>query len=135
MPIESFFFPKEALQGKDLPSHITWTDLKFDRIKVVHPRTLKLKEIYNVANKDLEIKEGLIRINRVEVDGYLGIVYSTDILPEKAIDETVNYSFILQDEVVKSLDFVTHLFRPDVVIQDVPRKIQVNPESTFSIEI
>jgi hypothetical protein len=129
MPIKSFFFPKEALQGEDLPSHVTWSDLKFDCIKVVHPRTLKLKEIYNVADEDLEIKEGLILINKVEVDGYLGIVYSTTVLPDRSLDETIEYSFILQDKVVKSLNFAFHLFRPDVVIQNVPRKIEFNSVS------
>lgn len=131
MPIESSFFPKEALQGEDLPSHVTWSDLKFDYIEVTHPKFLELKEIYNVADEDLEIKEGLILINKVEVDGYLGIVYSTRLLPERALDETIKCSFISQDEVVESLNSVIHLFRPDVVIdiRNLPRKIQVNTES------
>lgn len=131
MPIKSFFFPKEALQGKELPSHITWTDLKFDCIKIKHPETWKLKEIYNVADKDLEIKEGLILIEKVEVDGYLGIVYSTSICPKRSLDETIEYSFVLQDENVKSLKFTVHLFRPDIVIDidNVPHEILVNPES------
>jgi len=129
MPIESFFFPKEALQGEDLPSHVTWSDLKFDCIKVVHPRILELKEIYNVAEEDVEIKEGLILVNKVEVDGYLGTVYSTKPLSKRALDETLEYSFILQDEVVERLEFAIHLFRPDIAIQNVPRRIQVNPSS------
>ena len=78
MPLQSYFFPKEALQGEDLPSHITWSDLKFDCIKIVHPKAVTLKEVYNVSDKDISIKEeGLILINKVEVDGYLGIVFSS----------------------------------------------------------
>jgi len=129
MPITSSFFPKEALQGEDLPSHITWEKLKFDCIKIVHPKILKIKEFYNVSNENIKIDEGSTIIDKVEVDGYLGIVYSTDILPEKALDETVEYSFIRKNDVVENLGFGIHLFRPDLIIDSVPRQIHVNPDS------
>ena len=129
MPIESFFFPKEALQGKDVPSHITWSDLRFDCIKVVHPKTFAPKEIYNVSDKDVIIKEGLILINKVEVDGYLGIVFSAEILSVRDSTDRIEYSFILEDNVIERLGSSIHLFRPDVVVRDVPLEIHVDPDS------
>jgi len=125
MSIKSYFFPKEALQGEDLPSHIIWSDLKFDRIKIDHSTAFTLKEVYNVSDKDMSIKEGLILIDKVEVDGYLGIVFSSKILSEKAVDKEIQYSFILGDEIIERLTSSIHLFRPDVVLSDVPNQILV----------
>jgi len=126
MPVKSSFFPKQALQGEDLPSHMMWSDLAFDCIKINHSKTLAFKEVYNVSDKDITVKEGLILINKVEVDGYLGIVYSSRILPAKASDEKIEYSFLLQSDVVESLTFSVHLFRPDIVVHNVPHEMSVN---------
>jgi len=125
MPIKSQFFPKEALQGQDLPSHVLWSDLKFDTIKIIHSKSLALKEIYNVPPKDFIVEEETIIVKKVEVDGYLGAVWSTKILPEKASDESVEFYFILNSDVLEKLSFSVHLFRPDVVIGDIPVKISV----------
>lgn len=126
MPVKSYFFPKEALQGEDLPSHIIWSDLEFDCIRINHSRAFTLKEVYNVSDKDISTKEGLIQIDKVVVDGYLGIVFSSRILPEKALDEKIQYSFILGNQIIESLTSTIHLFRPDVVVSDVPPQISVS---------
>mgnify|MGYP007042361256 CR=1 FL=1 len=129
MPVNSSFFPKQALQGEDLPSHMIWSDLTFDCIKIIHSKALAFKEVFNVSDKDIIVKENSILINKVEVDGYLGIVYSSRILPTKASDEKIEYSFLLENDVVESLTFGVHLFRPDIMVHNVPHQISVNPVS------
>lgn len=129
MSIKSFFFPKEALQGQDLPSHVTWSDLKFDYIKILHSKNMKLKEIYNVADEDLEINEDNIIITNVEVNGYIGMVFSTSVLPERSYELEVECSFIVGNQVIQTVKSNTRLFRPDIVIKSVPNIIKVNPNS------
>jgi hypothetical protein len=125
MPIKSKFFPGEALQGQDLPSHVIWSDLKFDRIRIVHSKNLALKEIYNVPCNGFAIEENAIVVGEIEADGYLGLLWSTKILHEKVSDESIEYQFVLNDKVSEKLPFSVHLFRPDIVIGDIPIEIVV----------
>lgn len=129
MSIKSFFFPKEALQGQDLPSHVIWSNLKFDYIKILHSKNMDLKEIYNVANEDVEIDEDTITINKVEVNGYIGMVFSSPVLSERSCETEVECSFIAENQVIQSVKSKVRLFRPDVVIKRVPKTIKVNPDS------
>jgi hypothetical protein len=133
MPIRSGFLPKEALQGQDLPSHVLWSDLRFDSIKIRHSKGLTLKEIYNVPCNCCVFENDEIVVKRVEVDGYLGIVLSTRILAKKAIDVSVEYDFVLNNQVLEKLVFQAHLFRPDVVIGDTPLEIRVTGSSNETL--
>jgi len=126
MPIKSTFFPKEALQGQDLPSHVTWSDLKFDSIQIHHSTTMKLEELYNVSSEDFEISEGIVKINRVQVKGYVGLVFSTKILPEMSVHQLIEFNFIQNNKVIEKIEFNVHLFRPNIVIHKVPDQIVVN---------
>src|SRR3972149_2561654 len=103
MPIKSGFLPREALQGQDIPSHVLWSDLKFDSIKIKLSKALTLKEIYNVPCDCCIHEDNAIIVKQVEADGYLGIVFSTKILTEKAIDVSVEYDFVLNNQVLEKL--------------------------------
>jgi hypothetical protein len=125
MPIKSKFFPRQALQGQDLPSHVIWSDLKFDLIRIIHSDNLAFKEIYNVPCNSYAIEKNAIIVKETEVDGYLGVVWSTKLLHQKASDDSIEYQFILNDRVSEKLSFSVHLFRPDVVVGDIPIEIAV----------
>ncbi|MHA1227897.1 MAG: hypothetical protein ACTSPV_14215 [Candidatus Hodarchaeales archaeon] len=129
MPIKSVFFPSEALQGQDLPSHITWEEMKFDCIKVKKFEELSLLEIYNVKDDEYEIKNNEIIVKNVVSEGYLGMVFSTLPLEKKALDAEVSFMFILDKKVVEKIDFKIHLFRPDITLVDIPKNILVNFEN------
>lgn len=129
MPVKSSFFPKEALQGQDLPSHVLWSEIEFDLIRIAHSKNIAFKEAYNVSSDDIKIEECLVTIKRVEVNGYLGIVFSSKILSEKMVDEKVTFSFVLEDNVVESLPFSVHLFRPEIIIGKPPDEMLVDPAS------
>jgi hypothetical protein len=71
--IKSCFLPKETLQGADIPSHVLWKDIPFSHIEVNFPSQIKVKDVFNVA-KDSWKKEKIgIMIQKVEINGYLGI--------------------------------------------------------------
>jgi hypothetical protein len=125
MPIKSKFFPRQALQGQDLPSHVLWSDLKFDLIRITHSDNLVLKEIYNVPCNSYAIEKNAIVVKETEVDGYLGVVWSTKLLHQKASDDSIEYQFILNGRVSEKLSFSVHLFRPDIVVGDIPVEIVV----------
>lgn len=126
MTIKSSFFPNQALQGQDIPSHITWENLTYDSIIITKFDELQLYEIYNVGDSDYSIDDNKIIIDRVASDGYLGVVFSTKSLKEKSIDRTVCFKFIYKDKIIEEISRNIHLFRPDVVIIDVPEKIYVD---------
>jgi len=129
MALRSSFFPKEALQGEDLPFHVTWSNLEFDCIKIVHPKAFSPKEIYNVSKEDVTTGEGTVNIGRVQVDGYLGMVFSSETLPDRASDEKLDCLFLAKDDIVERVMFTVHLFRPDVVVIEVPKEVSIDPTS------
>ena len=136
MTIKSSFFPNQALQGQDIPSHVTWDDLNYDRIVIMVFDELELFEIYNVNESDYNIKNNEITINKVETEGYLGVVFSTKTLKEKSLDRTIFYKFIYEDKIVEEISYDIHLFRPDIVLVDVPNKIVIDfNENTIESKI
>lgn len=129
MPIKSCFFPKEALQGQDIPSHILWNDFTFDYLKITHTKNLTFKEAYNVSKDNLIVHDNSVIIRQVEVDGYLGIIFYSKILPKKSEDDKIEFSFYRKDEIIESMIFFTHLFRQDIRVIETPSEITVNPIS------
>lgn len=132
--IKSSFFPKEALQGEDLPAHVIWSDLEYDFIKIELSDSIRFKEGYNVSSDSIEISENLVIIKNVEVDGYLGLVFSSEILSDNSAYREVKLSFLYNNDVIESLCFNVYLFRPDIVIDGIPENILVNIETGVSKE-
>ena len=125
MPIKSFFFPNQALQGEDIPSHITWSEIIFDSIIISHSENITLKEIYNVEEGNYEKNETSTIIKNVEVDGYLGLIFSSKLNPKKAVDEKIEFNIIKNGQVLEKKISEIHLFRPDIVLEETPKKIVV----------
>lgn len=83
MTIKSLFVPPYAMQGEEIPAHILWESLDYDLIKIVLPDVVKLKAVFNVGEKMFNISDRTVTINEVEVEGYLGMLFSTDKLKER----------------------------------------------------
>ncbi len=127
MSIKSSFLPKEVLQGQDIPAYVLWSALSFDSIHVYHSKNIELKEAYNVLEKESS-DDGFI-IRKVDIDGYLGLLFSSKILPERIVDDAVRISFLSDKGEVESLEFKIHLFRPDIQVGAIPTRIYVDPET------
>jgi hypothetical protein len=81
--IQSLFIPDSTLQGTDFPIHLIWDKERFVKIDISVPFSLiKLKEIYNVDEKALKIEKDLICITGFEINGYVGLVFVSEICEE-----------------------------------------------------
>jgi len=127
MPIKSSFFPKEALQGQDIPSHVLWKDMDFDCIRINHSKNMLFKEVYNASKPNFVVHETSVIINKIDVEGYLGIIFSSKYLPSKDQEDFIEYIFLKNFEIIEKLEFKVHLFRQDIKLKDIPKKILINP--------
>lgn len=70
------YLPSNSLQGAEIPFYMLWNRSKnFDLIKVEYPTEMEVKEIYNVSKGNFKLENGILSINRVDVNGYLGIKF------------------------------------------------------------
>lgn len=128
MPINSIFLPGDGLQGEDIPSHMTWKDLRYSYIKINLPPFLKLKEIYNVNENQWKINQNTLIVKGVEVDGYLGLLFeSIRSGEEKEKHGEVSYFFLnTEDEIIFQTKKSLSLFRPFISIETVPKHIKIS---------
>jgi hypothetical protein len=121
---KSIYLPTEGLQGEDIPSHILWEDIDFKSIQISFRPPLKLKEIYNSKSKH-EQDNNLI-VQKVEYEGYLGLLFESSKISELEYLVPVEYSFnLLNGEIVKETREI-RLFRPELEIRKLPEEITVD---------
>ncbi len=129
MPIKSLFVPPQAIQGEDIPAHILWQVVNYNSIVITLPEPIKLKELYNVDPNMFKIVGNEIVVERVAVDGYLGMLFSTVKLKECFADVEIGFSFVsaegekIVDEIKK-----IRLFRPELEVGKPPKIIEISLE-------
>jgi hypothetical protein len=120
------YVPPEALQGEDVPSFALWHNEEFSQIEVHFSKALGVKEVYNVARVDYEVESEALVVRRVEVNGYLGLSFSSHRLGGTSEKGHVRFDFHRVDGRVESESRTIHLFRPFLVVRDVPQTIEVD---------
>jgi hypothetical protein len=127
MPIKSLFVPSYAIQGEDIPAHILWDSLEYKAIKIQLPEVIKLKEIYNVYKEMLDISDKEVIVKGVEMDGYLGMLFSTRKLHSYTVDVAIKFSFIDDEgkEIIKEQKMI-NLFRPELEVVKMPENIVID---------
>jgi len=127
MPVTSFFVPKEALQGEDVPAHIIWRDLKYETLRIEISGPLRAKEVYNVSRGSWRKEAYGLLIQKPKVEGYVGLIFKSDKLYESTSNATVDFSFLGENQqLVEKRTARVHLFRPDLVVENVPDTITVD---------
>lgn len=134
LPVKSLFVPSYALQGEDVPAHITWCDLNFEYIRIDLPEILAATELYNVQEEMVETRRGtlIIRKTAIEVDGYLGILFSSRRIEQPSTKNRITFSFVNKDgATVLEERREIRLFRPFIEIAEMPAEIRVDLEKNF----
>ena len=122
---KSIYLPSEGLQGEDIPSHIIWEDMDFESIRISFRSPLKFKEVYNSESEN--VRDECLIVQKVEWEGYLGLVFESSKTSPLEDQVSVEYSFCLSNgKVVKETKEIS-LFRPQLKIQEIPEKIIINP--------
>lgn len=132
MSVKSFFVPKTALQGEEVPVHIIWEEIKYHHIRIDLCSFLELKEIYNVAKRNIKKEHQSIIIKKLEVEGYLGMVFQSKQLEKAREDAWLSLTFLDQKgEMIERRQARIRLFRPNIIVEEVPHFIKVNLEKGF----
>jgi hypothetical protein len=128
MSIKFLYLPSEGLQGEDIPSHAIWDSIKVASIRISLPSPLKIKAVYN--SESWEAVDNSLIIQKVEWDGYLGLVFESKKTSKVADPVSVEYAFHLSNgEVVKKTKQI-NLFRPQLKI-DSAKKIIIDPVTGY----
>lgn len=132
MSVKSFFVPKIALQGEDIPLHAIWEEIDYHGIRIDRCPFLELKEIYNVAKRNMKEERQSILIKKPKVDGYLGIVFQSKQLEKSRQDAWLSLAFLDQDgKMIEKRQASIHLFRPNLVVEEIPSEIKVDADREF----
>lgn len=131
LQIKSIFVPDYALQGQNVPTHVTWESLSVEKVEINFPLSLQLKEVYNTDSYEVS-EGGVINIHEVDSKGYLGLLFTSKILKKNKIEDKFVFSF--RDSKNQTLHQREHkicLFRPELRVVDIPKRIAVNASRKF----
>jgi hypothetical protein len=131
LKITSTFLPSHALQGQKVPSHLLWSGSEYTEIEIRYSTELRLCEIYNVSEGNYANKDNVLKVQRVGVEGYLGLVFDTSRQPTNRINATVNYTIRKNEEITCQEDRAVYLFRSDLSIVDAPPVISINKKGVL----
>jgi len=125
MSIKSFFIPDNALQGEGIPSYVLWKDINYDGIEVYKPSFCEVEDIYNVEADNYKIIENKIIINKVEVEGYLGVLFKSNRTSQLLIECEFEFVFLKNNEIVEKVNGKVILFTPELEIKFIPSSIYI----------
>jgi hypothetical protein len=114
---------------------LIWDKERFVKIDISVPFSLiKLKEIYNVNEKALKIEKDLIRITDFEINGYVGLVFVSEICEEALVEVPIRIEVKDDAGQQQIIERKIILFRPNVVLYEAPNNIElVQKETQISI--
>ena len=119
------FLPSHALQGQNVPSHLLWTGSEYTEIEIRYSTELRLSEIYNVSEGKYTNKDNTLTVQRVNVEGYLGLLFDSSKQPTSRSNAAVDYTVRKNEEITYQETKAVYLFRPDLSILDAPPVIRV----------
>ena len=134
MAVKSLFIPPYALQGEDIPGHIIWDKLNFRFIRIELPETMLKNEFFNVREEMIETVGNtvIVRNEAIEVDGYLGMLFSSRKTEDLAVTSQIDFSFIGEDNaILLKQSREIYLFRPKIELVKTPSEIKVDIEKGF----
>ena len=120
--ITTLFLPEKALQGEDVPCYLLWKTPQPGEICIKIPDTLELKEAYNVPEGGFTLEDGVLKVPKVEVDGYLGLLFVSSSLDQVSkisklelnFNDSSGNSFAQTEKTIR-------LYRPLLEMEHVPR--------------
>jgi len=123
------YLPREGLQGENIPSHILWENIKIKTAQISFRPPLKPKEVFNAAS--WEVKDNLVIVHAVELDGYVGMSFESSKVDCLDVMVPVKYVLSLANgEVIKETREI-RLFKPKLEIKIPTTKIAIDPKTGF----
>lgn len=126
-----FSAPKDCVQGADFPFYARWNPERRAAFRLVLPKGISIKELYNVRPEDIAIESSggkeTIDAKQFEVNGYVGGVCSTEVLDQHRAVERLEFKLVSPGE-AKAETKMVELFRAAVTVDHVPKQIRIRTD-------
>ena len=103
-------------------------------ITIFFSKNIEISEIYNARDSEFELHENSININKFEVNGYLGLALQTKSQNVSMVDEEIIIKIGSNGE-EKVINKKIKLFRPDLKLIHVPKKINIIKNDDGELEV
>jgi len=123
-----FYLPKEALQGQDVPCHLIWSKIKWSSIEIQFSKELRIVDVYNVDEQEIKKKRNGIVIKKLNRDGYLCVEFEAKRLKDLSRKAIVSTIFYFRDEIICRMEREINLFRPNLQLVSIPKKIIIDKQ-------
>jgi hypothetical protein len=139
MNIKSVYLPDSTIQNDEFPGHILWNKNDNIKLQLELPPNIEIKEIYNVLPEDITyISENTIELDKFEVNGYVGFVFTTSLMEEANYRENVKFTLVdIDSHKTKTYVKEIEIFRPLVKLIDCPKEINIEYDAeskTYNID-
>ena len=122
------------MQGADMPFYLLWNRDVPLSVRIAIPKGTTLKQLHNVESKSLRVKKNEVYVSSPEVPGYLGGVFSSQILESPS--EPIVFSFELADgKSIVPLHANVDFFRPEVHLEETPKEIRIHVDQQGRIQL
>ncbi|CAD7768189.1 hypothetical protein FHEFKHOI_00142 [Candidatus Methanoperedenaceae archaeon GB50] len=119
------YLPIHSLQGSEIPLYILWERSEnIDLIEIEYSEEIEIKEIYNVSEGNFRLKDNILYVDKVDVNGYLGIKFISK-LNEPSTKKDVDISIYKNNQIIYSEKKSIILFRPDITLYEAPNHISL----------
>ena len=126
MSTKSVYLPDTCIQNDKFPAHVMWEKELRPIIKIVIPEGIEYEEIYNVDEKDIIFENNTLVLSNFEVNGYVGFVFKSSIFDTPKVFKSFNIIIEYPNfDEIQEYNKKIELFRPDIELQYVPEKINV----------
>lgn len=122
--IKKLFVPSTCLQGTELPVHLLWQKDKLIQVEIIVPNSIEVLRVNNAINP--YINNNVIVINNFEENGYVGLIFKTNMLPNHSIDEKFIFKICSSNGEMQVEEKFVHLFRPSINIKSIPDRAFVS---------
>lgn len=134
--LKSFYLPNEALQGEDIPAHVTWDNLDWDTIIITYSDSIDVEDVYNVLPDCLQKENHRMIIKSTEIDGYIGLLFKTNLKKGIEIIAELDLEILKDKKAVLKEKRKCQLLHPELKILSVPDCIKIsNNKITNRIKI
>jgi hypothetical protein len=130
-----FYLPGEALQGQNIPCHLIWSKIDWISIEVRFSNQLRIFDVFNVDDNMIQRLRNKIVIKELNWDGYLCVEFETKRTKELSKKAIVEVTFISSGNKKIKMKKEINLFRPNLQLMFVPKKIIVNEKGIPSEKI
>ena len=126
--VTEVYLPDSCLQGSRLPAHLLWDRRTEVEVQVSYPHSLELVGIYNAGETARrQAGDNVISLRSFEVNGYVGLLFKSKLLPVARTRETVGFRIkSLSDSREEQVNKQVDLFRPELAVEHVPAEITVS---------